>query len=806
MRPRDLIPIVIALAVPLALLLGFRGEEGLYQLYVPRGYIDEVNRLIAENKLTYDCRTEEIHPQSLTEGEEFFLRYSYLRSDLARWRAGDRTPFVVEREELRGGDCQGALQRVSESYHNQRLPTYRATSWHGRLFVRQGAASVGLSGSHRVLEVARPPWRRLPFPANAFEDVWLDRDADRRGERMALKMFESGRMFASLEHIGDQVAVEIFNQRPEVLLNGCPLPRGWRLRLDDGDRLRFLDPRAIDQRYRVEAGSTAGLISYVNTVNGEIRRKTLSHRLAMATGVTRAIDAAVIRAPDGSRDDFDVHLTLDTFFQDLLDHRLGAFCRTRYGRRPLRAGVTLLAADSGRVLALASYPQTGDLERLALERDNHAELLARNHNFLQHPVGSATKPFLAAAALAIQPRLGTLALPCFVGGEPPADFLGFDFGTYNLPADCIGGDGAITFRRFLEVSSNRYMLALGLLALADWQDGGPTIARDAAGLPPRDHYRIGGTTYTRRPQLAIVKDESHPGQTELADVEAPAFFQRFRDLFGHQVHYQAGSFDAGLALEAWQPVLDAAGSAGDAATARAFAAVTAERVNLKVNLIQQLRQDLYTTLLGLGNNRWSNLLLAESMARLVTGKAVRARLVERVETPPDKAAADAGEAAAEVHWDLETARAAAPSPDLDLPPASRRLVLDGMADVVTAAAGTAHADLGAALAALARRAPAGVSYRALAKTGTPSTDRAIVERGPTVPAANAIEVYSGRPQVKDGVLVMAISREQAGTRETLTLALFIEGQGGSEQATALAADLLAPLVEAYWPEDWLSVE
>jgi hypothetical protein len=805
--PRRVALLAAVLLLPLLLIITFGAEQGLYQVYVPSGYVKEVDRLIDEDNLVYDCATQRIEPRGLSDAGVFFLENSYLRRDLGRWNAGDRRPFVVEHRDLGRGRCEGEVLRANATFHSQRLPDYTASTWRGRLFFRLGQPTVSLASPDRRIEVGRASWERLPLPAAAYTDVWVGprRDSrqrgDERAEKMALKWREAGRMFASLEHVGDQPAVEVYEERPAMLLNGCAVRTGARLRLDGGDWLWLQEEGRINEQYRVESGAEASLLSFISVVNGELRRRTFGNRLPMADEVTAAIDAAVRAEREGGRDDFDVHLTLDAFFQDFVTRRLAAFCRRTYGRRPLRAAVTLLEPSTGRVLALGSYPSAGDLEDLRLKSDVHKVVLGQNHNFLVHAIGSATKPFLATAALATQPRLAQLTIPCHGGGDPPPRLMGYDFGRYSLPPDCGPGGAPIDFRRFLEVSSNRYMLALGILGLAEWQGGQPLPDRAAPPLVAPDGYRLGGVAAVHRPVLTVVKDESRAGATELAGVQDTLFYQRFRDLFGHAAHYAAGPPERTLAMRYWAPVTEAtAGVEGDVALA--FSPVTPERVNLRANLIQQARQDLYTNLLGLGNNRWSNLQLAESLARLVTGRKIDAHLIEHVAVP-----APAGERRRdEVLWDLEKEIEKARPAPLPLADESRRLVLDGMTQVVTGQRGTARA-LAPVLAALNARAPQGVRYSALGKTGTPSTELAVVRRGPTEPAPATIrrDRVTGLGWVDHGILVLALTRHEGATSESLVLTIYVEAQGSAGQAVAVAADLLRPLAEAYWPKDWMAL-
>ena len=816
MRGR-LIVLGVVLGLALVLLLTFAPdpEAARGDVFVPVGYAREVDRLIADGKLAYRCEDEVVETVGLSPAEEHFLRHSKLDDDLAAWAGGDRRPFVVERSDLAGGGCQGRLLRVNASYHNQRLPTYRASSWTGRLYLRQSAAATRLASGDRVLELVRPPLDRLPLESREYQDVWFGagRSEDVRAPRLALKMYEAGRAFALLTPVGDATRLEVSHERPGLGLDGCPLEQGDLVRLEHGDalRLRAADRAGrvtLDDRFQVESGGEAGLLSFVTRVDGEVRRRTYGGRLGMAEDAARALDVAAIRG--AGRDDFDVHLTVDAFLDHTLSRALDDFARRRYAGRPLRAAVAVLEADTGRALALPSYPAAADVEELRLRRPGDAALLARNHNFDHHPVGSAAKPLLAAAALAARPELAGLQVPCRPAGTPTDELLGFPLGDVTMPGDCGGvEDGRVDLVEFLRVSSNRYVLYLGMLALAEWRDGAPRPDPEGVALAPGDAYTLGGRPFDRRPRLPVVKDAAGPA-TELADVADRPLFQRFGALFGVGWHYRSDSPGERIDLAPWRPALAAAGDAVDEETALAFSPVAPEEVNLRANLIQQLRQDLYTTLLGIGNHRWSNLQLAAAFARLATGRTdLEPRLVERVTAPGAGEGGEGGEADGEtVLWSLDEATAGPPAEGTGtaaagLSEADRRLVLEGMRQVVDHPAGTAHA-LDPVVAAIAASAPPGVTYRVMAKTGTPSDELAAVRRGVTVPARDAI-VGRGR-FVESAALALIVERVAAGGTSRLVVTLWIEGQGGSRETVALAGEILRPLIEARWPEDWLEPE
>ncbi len=790
-------PVLGLLALALALVLQFEAGGGAYQVYQPTGYVSEVDGLIAAGKLAYDCESETIRPVGLTAAEQFFFDHSYLRDDVRAWAAGDRRPFLVDREVLRGGGCRGSLVRADPTHHNQRLPTYVANRWTGSLLLSHGRVSAILTSPTRTLELSSPAWRSLPLPARAFEEVRFGAgEPGIRSPKLGFALKGRRRLFASLRNVGDQAVLESLESRPEMALNGCRQPLGWRLRLDAGDLLRL--GGGLDEHYVVETGERSGLVSFVSEINGEPRRRTLEDRLAMAREIAWAIDAVVVAglrqsggAAGAARSDFDVHLTLDPFLNQRLEGALSGFCR-RY-RRPLRAAVALMEAESGRLLALASYPTGRDLDAADPRRTwPRRELLKRNHNFLQHPIGSAAKPFLAAAALAAEPRLATLETPCVPADTAPESLLGYPIGSHNLPADCHGGDdrGMVDFESFLTVSSNRYMLYLGSLALARWRGGAPVGDRAAEPLPPEERWGLAGRTFDHRPELPFVR---HEAGVLVAELGKKRLFTGFRDLFGHRVEYRKRSTVEGLDPSLWRPVIDLTVADERDNSVLSFSTITPEAVDLRANLAQSFRQDLYTLFLGNGNNRWSNVHLAEGLARLVTGRPVRAQLIERVTAP-----GAAGEP--EVLYRLQEPPPAAAWP---LPEASRSLVESAMRTVVEAAKGTARR-LQPALATLNAAAPPGVSYRLLGKTGTPTMPRRVVERGPSRPAPAAIERYAtGGEQVESAVLVLAIERLEGEQREVLTAAVYVEAQGESREAVDLMAELLAPILQSYWPEDWL---
>jgi len=355
------------------------------------------------------------------------------------------------------------------------------------------------------------------------------------------------------------------------------------------------------------------------------------------------------------------------------------------------------------------------------------------------------------------------------------------------------------------------MLYLGLLSMADWHGAAPLPDEEGIELPPGDRYRLAGVEQRLRPRLPIIKSEAVEG-TELGDVADQEFLRNLRRLFGLSYQYQSGIAAERLEREYWQPVLDRVPDIDEHADELwALDRVAPEEVNLAANLVQSFRQDLYTLLLGLGNNRWSNLQLAQATGRLLTGDgALRAQMIDKITSTP-KDVEEEGQV--ETLWSLEADTDQVPGSETadfgngwPLSDEHRRLILRGMASVVEGTGGTARA-LGKSLEEINRRVSGAVKYKLFAKTGTPSSDPAELRNQGTSPDRRYYRQYPGGVQALSAVLVLGVERMALGeASEHMVLTFWIEGQGGSENAVALAEEVLPPLIEGRWPQDWLRPE
>jgi hypothetical protein len=359
---------------------------------------------------------------------------------------------------------------------------------------------------------------------------------------------------------------------------------------------------------------------------------------------------------------------------------------------------------------------------------------ARNQNLVPHPVGSAAKPFWAAAVATTFPNF----LDVRIGGHPAGavgDVLGCPL---RLPYnDTHGAAETVGLEEFLERSCNRYLIETTTAAFA--VAGGTQGAACRDELSPAafarcfpqadsaaaaelqvcdqlvrvmlsDRLDIAGEScqemrlvHARFPAAAAFSSITH---ADTYRDPSPSAEQRAGIELGER--YRAGRYR----IDVWTPVLDAIAEAGDTAhfvqTALRFAPVSPQATNLALNTVEELRTDWVNLLLGGENSRWSNFELAEGLARLMTGRAVSGTFVDSVSGRAADTLAPAALGRAQLH------------------PGVRRRVLHGM-ERVAGEAGTARR-LTRAVAALEQRMAAAVPGRpydlyVFAKTGTPAVEK-----------------------------------------------------------------------------------
>lgn len=754
---------LLAAALVLALLV-WRSGTGARQLqyYAPDDYVERAERFIDAGYLVADCADDPMRlVPRLDEApahERSWYAESYLAADVARFNAdpdGFGWAFAID------DDCR--LRGVNPVVHAVDLPFVDRPRWLGHvLYDGQGSDAV-LRSARRSITLMRAD---TPVSARDQATTRVGAGEEVVKEGVVLLHFAGGpgQPAARLFHVGDEVVVanRVRAQRPEaVRLMGHQLPVGMTSRLETGDWLHLEAdaPARAEETFVYVGGEALEAASVVRLQNERYERKSEDAGLGFALDpvresavpyldqVARGLDAVLAVLPEEKAAalarGFDVQLTLRRDVQLRLDRVFrGACSRLRRDRDldPFAAGLTVLDGMTGKVLALATYPHEDDLAGDALDGAARRRLV-RNQNFVRHPVGSAGKPFFFAAIAHAYPELLELAIAGHEEERHHRDLFQCEIPTgYQL---LVGHGERVDFRTALEISCNKYTVELATLALAadlsadasipvdvdvEWPRPGAEPGLWLAGRPLRGAPDLGGYVF---------RDAGEPEEDETTAAVRCSSLDRF-----DQVRYRAalehltgattyrGRLPQGLPatatrrqlesgyttnrydLSPWAPLLAyLLADAGEDKAWRIRAAlqeVAPERVNLAFNQVTELRGDYVSLLLGGGSSIWTDVQLAEALARLVTGRQVEARLASRV------LGRDAPE---------ETEKAQDVPEPLELRPEARRAVLDGLERVVDGGRGTAR-ELRPELEAVRRAFPEDriVLY---SKTGSPVLERAV---------------------------------------------------------------------------------
>ncbi len=800
------------LVIAVYLLLRTSSGEGEVYYYAPDNYVERANGLIRQGVLNAVCRGSETRLETDWQaGSEFdrdWYADSYLRSDVELFNSDpDRYGwyFIID------NDCR--LLGVNEIVHTIALPFANPRRWRGAVYYSGEGSDAALRSAGRHINLRHP---EKPLKADEETATNVGSNESITAESVLLTFGSRARRAARLHHVGEEVVLNNrVRDAGEVRLLGRLVPPGRIGRLQAGDWLHLEHARR-SETFVYADGEARPAASTVRRRNDTYHRETVDDALGwvedpvreewqtlidvLAAGVSRALGKMPKVRAEHLRNDFDLQLTLQQDLQrrlnEVMHDHFRSLARNPAVRDDFEAGLTVMDGRTGNVLAAMTYPwpqdigvATGDSERVRRRR-----LL--NQNFVRHPIGSAVKPFLFAAIANSHPSLVDLVID-----EHPAVARHQELLHCWLPLgyQLLGGHfGKIDFRKALEVSCNKYaveLAALGLVAESGRRTTAALLLQGGAALLPRDDgvewprpgqssgIYVQGQELTYAPDLGEFLSTSSPLPQSvdspaarrcgaLERLEQASFRQDLETLTGVSTYrgkaprllpeqgpdffyssYITNNYD----LRPWRQMLTFLIEDPDQDYAwpvrAAFQELSPERVNLAFNNVSDLRLDYVSMALGGASSTWTNVQVAEALARLVTGRRIESRLIREVlpgrtelEAPPEEtletappteaptaaappadsatepepappATADSDPATPATEADVDDPAAGEQDDLLPFKPRVRRAVLEGMRRVVEGGSGTAKL-LRPHLAKLRAKYPEDTVLM-LSKTGSP---------------------------------------------------------------------------------------
>lgn len=432
-----------------------------------------------------------------------------------------------------------------------------------------------------------------------------------------------------IRRLGNEVTIAVpFGSPCEVRVGATTFERGQSgfEVLARGERLAFAAPgEPVRTLQRQLLAPDPGRISAPGAGMGRYRAPELaSWSQAFEEDLARGVGA-------GSLPEDDIITSLDRELQlgaqAILDgHFAGLGDTTSIGT------ITIMDAQTGEVLAMASTPRAGSGDETGMvDQDDPLEAARRrNQNLARLPVGSAVKPLMAAAILQRDPSLSTLQIQ---GQGEAATLLGLELepplGNHAAPA-------WVDFNAFIQGSDNLYMAALTLLGSADVNGQTCTLLTEQA-------YRLGAaagsetvTALTTR-QKSVFEIVGPDGRCRAAPLEHGRQL-RWADELGTLFDVNPGFAVPGQDCDAdegnparpspWRLLLDRYHRVDTCALTAS--APEPEALGLAGRL--EFRTGVVPIVLGNGDGRWSTIHLAEAYSRVVTGQRVSATFLPPMST------------------------------------------------------------------------------------------------------------------------------------------------------------------------------
>lgn len=778
---------ILAAAFGLGIALLVKGSNADPKTYYkPEGYVQRVKDLIDRGLLVIDPQSHQVvlKNNQLSEGQLAWVNASLLprdindfNADITRGQQGQpidpAQPPAVPDGFLRRADNS---LTVVDHYHTfnfaARSPHYR---WAGGMLFAPYGAKAGL-------EIKSGATTLRTLPADPAQPGAQDAELSCRSAPRQATLHQASKLRLSIAaatnpqrpraalvyQVGDSLVMSPdVDDAVTVSLNGIQANRQMPVRLDRNDIILLSvhgGPGKPDCgiMLTVTGGTDAGIMNAAYRDNDGLERRASSGAPPGLDLMANALDQNIMAEQrlHAARND-DVYLTLDETLQSDVQRVLETYAkRWNADRQEIAAAITVMDATSGRVLALASHTRATASTSPRKERR-----LARNQNFVEHGIGSASKPLLAASILHARPDLLALRRAPY-GTLGPGTTAGF-----ALSSPVGAGDhssGIIGFHEFLTHSSNPYMVDLAMFALLPRPVLDPPAPRGAVSSPTG--YWLGD-----QPVRSIDKQSAHfvqssggrPSELMLYEPgRIPGFLQSFRDLFSVQILEAAQEQSAPLDLKYGDtgllaPLIDRFEFRHENALAR-FDDAIPDNVNLRIESIRYLREQFVSFLLGDFTNRWTNVRLAEAYSRLATGTNVTAQLIHGFRRPDDEQPITL------------SATGTTPQPDIGPNDQGRAAILSAMENV--AVVGTAS-PLRDTVQKIRLTKP---DFALYAKTGTP--------RGTSGTGNSAILVFTagGRASAHPRTGVAADHR----IRDGVTVAISIEDRGASTIAVDLGKEVL----------------
>ncbi|MEZ0324904.1 MAG: hypothetical protein ACAH95_03290 [Fimbriimonas sp.] len=419
------------------------------------------------------------------------------------------------------------------------------------------------------------------------------------------------------------------------------------------------DPRGMREHIYnlLYLGSEDDPLAFVRWSNGSYRRIfNDADAFTLAYSIGEAGDALALEQKD-------IRLSIDRDLQKELHQAILKWARNnpRFGYNRVEApniSLTVMDPFTGEVVAMPTFPSidptSEDLEALREKvQPWRYERLIGNHNFVPHVVGSAVKPIVfSALAAELKGQMNLQDLIVRGTGKPDADGYTHEklAGVDMLPPRTFPAErSSMPMDDFLTYSYDWPELVLGALGLATNPEAARTKLLTTPGSQTDVSYkgREYGLNLYRLSEVPLTGPENHPlMRTET--MRRTLLFRGLEDAFavdiGVRREYEAEEVAARMKL--WFPDLEPRDRNGKLKPwAVGYSRLVMPYVSaIDASSMQGFGTDYISFLLG-GGDGWNNILMAQSMARMVSGKRVTATLQKPPLQKPDNMPAPLRDAA-----------------------------------------------------------------------------------------------------------------------------------------------------------------